>query len=224
LGSTSALAGERMRRRWGAGIIAVTLAVASACSTGPDLDKAAAADLALFRGRAECSRLFADVTLDPIRSRVALGIFEKLPSRAELLSDPIRAEDKPIIEVWLRDRDECWAAHAAWRALEPPVFTDMMTAAFLVETALIAELYVGRLTYRQFAAERARLAAATRRTFDLLEEAGTRFRQQQVTDGFVADAQRQLGSEPMAQALQQMQAAMRDPSKCHIASDDDRCV
>ena len=200
--------------RAGAHLLAAALIVSSLLGCATREEQEAEARKSAEAAKAQCASLFSGDGLRPLRGKVALGQLDGR-SPSNVLAGSVSDEEKTALELWFKSRDQCWSAQQEWYAKEPAVFTDVANAAILVENGLIAKLYLGQLTYRQFTAKRTPLVAAAKETLNELEHSGTRFHQRQIADEFIATCKRQIDEDAMADAMRQMRAQMSDPAKCH---------
>jgi hypothetical protein len=185
----------------------------AACAT--QQEKKAALQQEADATKRECARLLSDAALNPIRSKVA-----RRPLTGRPVTQPTNGyatpDDLPVIELWAKAKADCWAAGKAWRAKEPVIFTDVAEAAIVIEDGLIAELYLRKLSFRDFTLQRTGLIAAAQTALNQLGTCGTRFRQLQVRDQFVADCRAQYERDDMTAVIAKMRAQSRDLAKCHL--------
>lgn len=102
-----------------------------------------------------------EAELQPLRGKVG-SLSRPTSAGIDVLTDRARASEaeRPMIREWAKLRQNCFDRGTEYRARSaPPGYQEQMTNANTLLTALIARLYLGELSYGEFAAERARLAA-----------------------------------------------------------------
>jgi hypothetical protein len=103
-----------------------------------------------------CNSSLADPALDPIRAKVAVLDPDKQTFAMRTNTDRVSEQDKPVIALWAQKREEC---QANWRRSVAPIVAAQIVAvaesSAQVTDSLVAELYLGKLTYGEFAEKRA---------------------------------------------------------------------
>jgi uncharacterized caspase-like protein len=104
---------------------------------------------AMSKARAECDALWSDPVFDPIRDKFQLG--DDKPTH-QMLTNPerVRPEDKPLADLAIKTNGKCREAYAPAFAMLPPQVNAMIGGAHRRQDALIAELYVGKITIGEY--------------------------------------------------------------------------
>jgi len=101
------------------------------------------------KARTECAALWGDHVFDAIRDKIPLG--EEKPTFSMLTnSERLRGKDKPLADSAIKTLERCRAAYAPAFAMLPPQINAMIQGLQRKQDALIAELYVGKITFGQF--------------------------------------------------------------------------
>jgi hypothetical protein len=160
--------------------------------------------------RQRCEALMADPALNPIRDKVTLiGAEPTFAMRTN--TDYASAEEKPIIALWAKKRDQCWQNAHPTQAKIPVQIVAVNNATKHVVDSMIAELYVGNISYGELANRRAKNAAETKTTLANIEQTlavqsqQAQFQAQQLANQAIANWNAQM----QTQALQQMQRQMQ---------------
>jgi hypothetical protein len=162
--------------------------------------------------RQRCESLMADPALNPIRDKVAFyytGEQQTFAMRTN--TDYASAEEKPVIALWAQKRDQCEVMHRPVLAKVPVQFGAVMNASKQVVDSMIAELYLGHITYGELANKRAKNFAEFRTTLANIQQAlaiqnqQAQFQAQQLANQAIANWNAQV----QTQALQQMQRQMQ---------------
>jgi hypothetical protein len=104
---------------------------------------------AISKARAECAALWSNSVFDPIRTKFQLG--EDKPTHQMLTnSERVRPKDKPLADLAIKTIEKCRKAYAPAFAVLPPEINAMIRGAQQRQDALIAELYVGKITIGQY--------------------------------------------------------------------------
>jgi hypothetical protein len=114
---------------------------------------------AIATAKEQCAAIFAAPDLAPIRSKVALT--GPLSETFEMRTDtayPSEAE-KTTIKRWADARQRCWGAWEPALALTNPQIASAVRDGRQAGDELVSQLYLGRLTYGEFANDRAKVAA-----------------------------------------------------------------
>ena len=101
---------------------------------------------AISKARAECDALWSDPVFDPLRDKIPLNDDNPTPQMLTN-SDRLRPEDKHLADLAIETVKRCRAAYAPAYAMLPAPVNAMIPAAQLRQDALIAELYVGKITF-----------------------------------------------------------------------------
>ena len=72
----------------------------------------------------------------------------------------VTEEEKQTIVVWMSERESCWRTSVPWRENNlPPAIRSVAERIYTGGTRLVADLYVGKLSYGEYASKRSELAA-----------------------------------------------------------------
>jgi hypothetical protein len=164
--------------------------------------------------RQRCESLMADPALNPIRDKVAFyytGEQQTFAMRTN--TDYASAEEKPVIALWAQKRDQCELMHRPLLAKAPVQLSAVTNASKQVVDSMIAELYLGKITYGELANKRAKNFAEYRTTLANIQQAlavqnqQAQFQAQQLANQAIANWNAQM----QTQALQQMQRQVSAP-------------
>ena len=104
---------------------------------------------AVAKARQECATLWSDHVFDPLRDKINFS--EDKPPLAMLTnSTRIRPKDKPLADLAIKMLERCRTAWAPAYALLPPQVNVMIQGVQRRQDALVAELYVGKITFGEF--------------------------------------------------------------------------
>ncbi len=104
---------------------------------------------AVAKARQECATLWADHAFDPLRDKI--NFREDKPPPAMLTnSTRIRPKEKPLADLAITTLGKCRTAWAPAYALLPPQVNAMIQGVERRQDSLIAELYVGKITFGEF--------------------------------------------------------------------------
>src|SRR5215471_7066074 len=107
-----------------------------------------------------CESLISDPALNPIRDKVAFyytGEQQTFVMRTN--TNYATTEEKPIIALWAQKRDQCEEMQRPILAKAPVQMGAVIKATKQVVDSMIAELYLGNITYGEFANKRAKTFA-----------------------------------------------------------------
>jgi uncharacterized caspase-like protein len=111
-------------------------------------------EAAVSKARAECQELWSNSAFDPIRDKFPFGddpLGHDKPTHQMLTnSDRLRTEDKLLADLAIRTLEQCRKASAPVFAMLPAQVNATMAGAYQRQDALIAELYVGKITFGEF--------------------------------------------------------------------------
>jgi mannitol-1-phosphate/altronate dehydrogenase len=165
----------------------------------------AALEREIADARQQCESLMSDTALNPIREKVTLiGAEPTFAMRTN--TDHVSAEEKPIIALWAHKRDQCWQIARPTLAKMRVQIVAVDNATKQVVDSMIAELYLGNITYGELANKRAKNAAEYRTTVANIQQAlavqsqQAQFQAQQLANQAIANWNAQM----QTQALQQM--------------------
>jgi hypothetical protein len=100
----------------------------------------------MSKARAECDALWSDPVFDPLRDKIPLN--DDNPTQQMLTnSDRLRPEDKHLADLAIKTVERCRAAFAPAYAMLPAPVNALVPGAYLRQNALIAEFYVGKITF-----------------------------------------------------------------------------
>jgi hypothetical protein len=154
-----------------------------------------------------CASLMGDPALNPIRDKVALYDVEQQTFAMRTSTDHASAEEKQAISLWAQKRDQCELMNRPIFAKAPVQMSAVTKATKQVVDSMIAELYLGKITYGELANKRAKNYAEYRTTLANIQQAlamqnqQAQFQAQQLANQAVANWTAQM----QTQALQQMQ-------------------
>jgi hypothetical protein len=77
-------------------------------------------------------------------------------------SERVRPKDKPLADVAIKANQKCRQAYSAAFALLPSQTNNLMDGLYRSQDALIAELYVGKITFGEFNIQMDRLTGTSR--------------------------------------------------------------
>jgi uncharacterized caspase-like protein len=104
---------------------------------------------ALDKARQECSAMWSDHVFDLLRNKLPLG--EQKPTMAMLTnSERVRPKDKRLASLAIKANEKCRQAYSPAFALLPLSANNLIDGFQRSQDALIAELYVGKITYGEF--------------------------------------------------------------------------
>src|SRR5262249_26972938 len=109
--------------------------------------------------RQRCESLMADPALNPIRDKVALFNTEQQTFAMRTNTDYVSSEEKSAIALWAQKRDQCQLIERPMWDKAPVQLAAVSNAAKQLTDSMIAELYLGRITYGELANRRAKNAA-----------------------------------------------------------------
>ena len=166
--------------------------------------------------RQGCEALFADSVLDPIRNKVALYNPEQQTFAMRTNTDYVSGEEKPVIALWAQKRDQCEQIAGPMLAMFPVQMVAVTKAAKQATDSMIAQLYLGQITYGELANKRAQNLAEMRTAMANIQQAlvvqsqQAQFQAQQLANQTIAN----WNSLMQTQALQQMRTQMSAPVNC----------
>jgi hypothetical protein len=166
--------------------------------------------------RQRCESLMADPALNPIRDKVAFYHPDQQTFAMRTNTDYASAEEKPVIALWAQKRDQCEVIESPILAKAPVQMGAVIRATRQVADSIIAELYLGHITYGELANKRAKNAAESRTTLANIQQAlavqsqQAQFQAQQLANQAIANWNTQM----QTQALQQMSAPVRNNINC----------
>jgi hypothetical protein len=105
---------------------------------------------ALAKAQADCNSLWSSNTFDPLRTKIPLKVGEK-PTLSMLTSkERVHPKDKPLADPAVKALENCRAANAPVYAMLPPHYSGLKNVLERKQDALIAELYVGKITFGEY--------------------------------------------------------------------------
>jgi hypothetical protein len=176
-----------------------------------------------------CKSSLADPALDPIRTKVAVLDPDEQTFAMRTNTDHVSAQEKPVIALWAQKRDEC---QANWRRTVAPMLPAQIVAVAdsgaQVADSLVAELYLGQISYGELATKRAEnkaelnTALANIRQALIVQNQQAQFQAQTVANQAIAN----WNSQMQTQALQQMQMqmSMPHPVNCQTVGGFTHCM
>jgi hypothetical protein len=118
---------------------------------------------ALAKAKQECAALWADHVFDPLRSKLALG--ETKPTLSMLTnSERVRPKDRRLAELAIKTNEKCREGYSTPFAQLPPQVSSVIDGVYRTQDALIAELYIGKITLGDFNTKMDRLIGDLSRT------------------------------------------------------------
>jgi hypothetical protein len=104
---------------------------------------------AISKAREDCAALWSDHVFDRLRTKFPLG--EEKPTLPMLTnSERLQKKDKPVADLAIKVVEKCRAAYAPAFAMLPPQVSAMTQGLQKKQDALIADLYVGKITFGQY--------------------------------------------------------------------------
>jgi len=188
-------------------LLFLTASLVTGCGLFIAQRQRAALEKEVVHVREECNALLADAALDPIRDKVAFFNADQPPLAMRTNTSYASAEEKPVIALWAQKRDQCYRISDQLMAMVPAQIVALMTASRQVTDSMIAELYLGNITYGELANKRAKNAAEYRVTVANIEQALTvqnqqaKFQAQHLANQAISNWNAQM----QTQALRQMQ-------------------
>jgi len=182
----------------------------------------AALEREIADSRQQCESLMADPALNPIRDKVALFNTEQQTFAMRTNTDYVSSEEKSAIALWAQKRDQCQLIERPMWAKAPPQIAAVANAARQLTDSMIAELYLGRITYGELANRRVKNAAEVRTTLANIQQAlavhnqQAQFQAQQLANQAIANwnAQMQTQALQQMQRQRQMSSPVRDTINC----------
>ena len=170
-------------------------------SVSLSLAVAALAVLAEQDPTAECiATLHVYESLNPIADKVDLGAPATPSFKVLTNSDKATDAEKVAIAAWAAQREKCLQAGQSWRESNmPPDLRQLSEGSHGRLMGLMADLYDNKLTYGEFARQRAKIADELRSSWNALV---TQHRQEQAQAKAQAD---QLEAQRRATVLQYLQ-------------------
>jgi hypothetical protein len=159
-----------------------------------------------------CRLMLADPALDPIRSKVALD--NPTNQTFAMRTDTSRAteQEKPALGMWVDMRREC-RTETIRKVPMPAQAVAVLNAAAQATDSLTAQLYLGEITYGEFADRRAKINAELEIAYANIDNA-SRIQNQQAafhTQALVSQTIANWNALMQTQAIQQMQFQMSQP-------------
>jgi hypothetical protein len=106
-------------------------------------------EAAIAKAQETCKALWADHVFDPVRDRIPLG--EEKPTFEMLKnSERMSPKDRPLADLAIKTLERCRAAYAPAYALLPPDVVFMIQGLQQKQDALIAQLYVRKITFGEY--------------------------------------------------------------------------
>jgi hypothetical protein len=195
--------------------ILTVIAFMMACSSGCASDQRAQQQ-EIAEARQECDSLYADPSLNPIRAKVALANPEDQTFEMLTNTETVSPVEKPVIVLWVQRRDQCWQSGAHPRSMLSQQISAVMDSSRQAVESMIAELYLGQITYGQLANLRAKNLAELKEALANIQQAlivqnqQSQFQAQQLAN----QAEANWNSEMQTQALRQMRTQMSAPVSC----------
>jgi hypothetical protein len=110
----------------------------------------------LAEATAECKALWSSNTFDTLRKKIPLG--DEKPTLAMLTNrERLYPKDRPLADLAIKTLEKCRAAVAPAYAMFPPQIGAMKDGIDRKHDAVIAQLYVGKITFGEYNARMARL-------------------------------------------------------------------
>jgi hypothetical protein len=104
---------------------------------------------ALAKAKQECDALWSDHIFDQLRPKLALG--EMKPTLSMLTnSERVRPKDRPLADQAIKTVEKCRQAYSIPFSAFAPHIIKLIDGIYRNQDALIAELYVGKITYGEF--------------------------------------------------------------------------
>src|SRR5262249_23337288 len=182
----------------------------------------AALEREIADSRQQCESLMADPALNPIRDKVGLYGPDQQTFAMRTNTDYATTEEKPVIALWAQKRDQCEQINRPVLAKAPVQMAAVINAGKQVTDSMIAELYLGKITYGELANKRAKNAAEFKTTLANIQQAlavqsqQAQFQAQQLANQAIANwnAQVQTQALQQMQRQRQMSSPVRDAMNC----------
>jgi uncharacterized caspase-like protein len=127
-------------------------------------------NVAVAKAVEDCRKLWADRIFDPLRDKVPLG--PQKPTMQMLTSSArLDAKDRPLGDLAIKVVERCRAAYVPAYAMLPEAARTLIEGLYREEDALIAELYIGKITFGEFNIAENRLAGEIFRAFSGSQQA-----------------------------------------------------
>jgi uncharacterized caspase-like protein len=127
-------------------------------------------NIAVSKAVEDCRKLWADPVFDPLRDKVPLG--PQKPTMQMLTSSArLDAKDRPLGDLAIKVVERCRAAYVPAYAMLPEATRTLIEGLYREEDALIAELYIGKITFGEFNVAENRLAGEIFRAFSGSQQA-----------------------------------------------------
>jgi Caspase domain len=121
-------------------------------------------EAAVAKAVEDCRKLWADPVFDPLRDKVPLG--PQKPTMQMLTSSArLDTKDRPLGDLAIKVVARCRAAYVPAYAMLPEAARTLIEGLYREEDALIAELYIGKITFGEFNVSENRLAGEIFRAF-----------------------------------------------------------
>jgi hypothetical protein len=180
--------------------------------------EALAQEMADWRQR--CESLMADLALNPIRHKVALFLVKEQTFAMRTDTDYASAEEKPAIALWAQKRDQCEMMEQPILAKAPVQIAAVLKASKQAGDSLIAELYLGHITYGELANKRAKNDTELTTMLANIQQAlavqnhQAQFQAQQLANQAIANWNAQMQTQALQQMQRQMSAPVRGDINC----------
>jgi hypothetical protein len=167
-----------------------------------------------------CENLMADPALNPIRDKVGLYGPDQQTFAMRTNTDHTSAEEKPVIALWAQKRDQCELMQRPILEKAPVQMAAVWKASKQVVDSMLAELYLGHITYGELANKRAKNAAELRTTLANIQQSlavqsqQAQFQAQQLANQAVANWNAQIQTQALQQMQRQMSAPVRNNINC----------
>ncbi len=117
----------------------------------------------IAKAKQECAALWSDHIFDLLRSKLPLG--ETKPTLSMLTnSERIRPKDRRLAELAIKTNEKCREGYSKPFARLPPQVNSAIDGIYRTQDALIAELYIGKITFGDYNTKMDRLIGDLSRT------------------------------------------------------------
>lgn len=118
-----------------------------------------------------CNSVYADPALNPIRGKVSLDRPDNVTFAMRTNTDYASDSERPAIALWAQKRDECHNAGAPALAMMPGPLSALMEGSHNAINALVAQLYLRKITYGQYAEKTAENIAQLHTAYASVQQA-----------------------------------------------------
>jgi hypothetical protein len=194
-------------------VIAIAIALSAGCAARQRDQQQEALKETVSEAKQECNSLYSDPALDPIREKVALGSPDSQTFEMLTNTQTVSPAEKPVVALWAKTREQCWQISGPMRSMLPLQIEAVTEGSKQATDSMIAQLYLGQITYGELANRRAKnLAEAKAALADIGQALIVQNQQSQFQAAQIANQRIEAwNSEMQTQALQEMRIQMSAP-------------